>query len=994
MPRPLQNFEADNVSDISISYEIRRPQKTVYANEDDSDNGINDEISRLDTQSCSSEIPHHSMNLNHQNLNQYIFSKDFLPVRYDRHSLSDLPLKVMVIIELSLNLALFIIFLSTTVTRDYFSSIFGIIEYVIIWFFFILTIFWVNYKVHSLLFSFYRMFIDLDCTKRNSKYYSGLEIPDFYVQSEIYPHITIQIPIYKENLHNTIKPTLLHCCREADRYMDETSAYCNIIVCDDGYNIISEADRCERVQFYQDIGIGFTARPHPSKYPRKGRFKKAGNLNFSLNFYELFMMEDVKGPKDIRAKRQRLLDLGAVYGGDVTYGQYVFLIDSDTRLPDIPMNENGCLKRLAKEMLFDGKDVLFIQCYTGPYMSVKTASEKSIFNHTCNIYNSILVATACKSMAPLVGHNAFLNMSGLQECAQIDEGSGFKYFWAEDRISEDFDLMMRGCEKGYIGRYASHAGIFLEGVSFSYMSEYFKVSKFACGAAELIYNPMSDWYKDGILSSDLIGFVKSTKVEWYNKFIILSYVLNFIAIAAGHFGLLFNLFFCRFLYSVLPFYLLPINLMWEALFIWTVCGTVASYVFGLRLGFDKWLYFKQMLRETLFLTCLYGSISVRFSIMSFTHLFKLNLSFGATAKDDEKITLMDWVMSTPMETSVYTLYTIFIFLQLFALTTPDNMTFVLYFGCVPMIWSIVLFWAGPLLWDVCRHHDDKTINNSLYDKDDRMFQDKYLTQLPNSPAYTKIIVGSSAKLAPLCKEAMTDSATYTSRSVSSHMKHSSHSHSHGKTATADDHSFTSPRVYNEDEVFYRLGLLKRENQASKSSSDTHHSPRQHQQHQNTALTPLGQNPAEYASHVSSLSSSCSLSSGSSRKSINSIQALKKLQAMSAAPPYARPVSLSTSSMAIRPSGATPTVPALPLALRPPASRPRGVVVMRDEDDDDEDDDDDDDDASGPITIDDFKLLTNNLTNQRFIPKTNPTSASTSQQQQRPAPSRTTSYRQQ
>ena len=363
--------------------------------------------------------------------------------------------------------------------------------------------------------------------------------------------------------------------------------------------------------------------------------------------------------------------------------------------------------------------------------------------------------------------------------------------------------------------------------------------------------------------------------------------------------------------------------------------------------------------------------------MSFTHLFKLNLSFGATAKDDEKVTLTDWVLSTPMETSVYTLYTVLVFMQLFALTPPDKMEFVLYFGCVPMIWSIVLFWAGPLLWDVCRHNDDKTINNKLYDKDDRMFQDKYLTQLPNSPAYTKIIIGSSAKLAPPSKEAMTDSATYTSRSVSSHhMKHSSNSHSHSHNKT-EEPLFTSPRVYNEDEVFYRFGLLKRENQP-KSPSDAHHSPRQ--QHQHTAFTPLGQNPAEYASHVSSLSSSCSLSSGSSRKSINSIQALKKLQAMSEPPPYVRPAQTPSTSTR-RPSGPTPAVPTLP--LRPPATRPREVIVMRQEDDDD---DDEEDDASEPITSDDFKLLTSNLTNQRFIPKINITP-------QRAAPSRTASTRQ-
>ena len=720
--------------------------------------------SRLETSTFSAAAQHT------QSLDSYIFSKDFLPTRFDRHAVSDLPLRLMVLLELAVNLALLVVFVQAS-TDIYFSSIFGIIQYAIIWFFFGLTIFWFNYKLHSLLFSVYRLFVDLDCTKRNSKYYSGLEIPDFYVQSEEYPHITIQIPVYKENLQNTIKPTLLHCCREADRYMDETGAYCNIIVCDDGYNLISENDRIERVSFYKDIGVGFTARPHPSLYPRRGRFKKAGNLNFSMNFHELLMMED-GGPQELARKRDKLLDLGTAYGGDVSYGQYIFLIDSDTRLPDIPIYENGCLKRLAKEMKFDGQDVLFIQCYTGPYMSVKTYSEKSIFNHTCSIYNSILVATAVQSMAPLVGHNAFLNMAALIECSNMDE-SGYKFFWAEDRISEDFDLMMRGCEKGYIGRYASHAGIFLEGVSFSYMTEYFKISKFACGAAELIYNPIADWYKCGVISSDLIGFIKSKKIEWYNKFIILAYILNFIALAAAHFGLLFNMFFCEFLVQVLPISLMPINLMWESLFIWTLFGGVTTYLFGLRLGFDKWVFFKQLLRETALLTCLYGSISVRFSIMSFTHLFKWNLSFGATVKDDEKVTLSDWVKSTPMETTIYSFYGALIAVKLLLFTPPDKVFFVVYFGCIPLMWTIFLFWAGPLFFDILIWKKDKTVSTS-YMKDEMMFVDKYLTQLPNSPAYTNIKVGSSAKLAPpscsgsMTKHTLSDTTRSRSSSITSY----------------------------------------------------------------------------------------------------------------------------------------------------------------------------------------------------------------------------------
>jgi hypothetical protein len=273
------------------------------------------------------------------------------------------------------------------------------------------------------------------------------------------------------------------------------------------------------------------------------------------------------------------------------------------------------------------------------------------------------------------------------------------------------------------------------------------VSKFACGAAELIYNPMSDWCRDGVVSSDLIGFIKSEQVEWYNKMAILSYIINFIALASAHLGLIFNVFFCEWIADILPFVLLPVNLMWEAIFLWTVCGGMLNYLFGLRLGFDKWMLAKQSAREALFLTCLYGSCSVRFCIMSLTHLFKWNLSFGATAKDDEKITLLDWVRSTPMETAVYTFYVLLIVVRLQFLTDPAKFAYVMYFGCTPMIWMIGLFWIGPIIFDILPRKIDKTANQD-YIEDEKMFTEKYFTQVPNSHKVKSIKIGSSIKLAP------------------------------------------------------------------------------------------------------------------------------------------------------------------------------------------------------------------------------------------------------
>ena len=60
----------------------------------------------------------------------------------------------------------------------------------------------------------------------------------------------------------------------------------SIFVHDDGLQLLSEADRAERIAFYADHNIGWVARPPhssaPDGYNRAGRFKKASNMNYGL----------------------------------------------------------------------------------------------------------------------------------------------------------------------------------------------------------------------------------------------------------------------------------------------------------------------------------------------------------------------------------------------------------------------------------------------------------------------------------------------------------------------------------------------------------------------------------------------------------------------------------------------------------------------------------------------------------------------------------------
>ena len=61
----------------------------------------------------------------------------------------------------------------------------------------------------------------------------------------------------------------------------------NIFINDDGLQLLSKADRKDRIDFYNTHNIGWVARPphnssDPDGFKRAGRFKKASNMNYAL----------------------------------------------------------------------------------------------------------------------------------------------------------------------------------------------------------------------------------------------------------------------------------------------------------------------------------------------------------------------------------------------------------------------------------------------------------------------------------------------------------------------------------------------------------------------------------------------------------------------------------------------------------------------------------------------------------------------------------------
>lgn len=137
--------------------------------------------------------------------------------------------------------------------------------------------------------------------------------------------ITVQMPVYKvclmttvvrcvpdnqEPLDSVIMPTI-ESLKKAMTTFERQGGTVNVIICDDGLQLVSEEDRHRRVEFYAKNNIAYVARPGHGQdgFQRRGRFKKAGNLNYcntlSLRIEDL--MDEMR--VEIMANEEREMEM-------------------------------------------------------------------------------------------------------------------------------------------------------------------------------------------------------------------------------------------------------------------------------------------------------------------------------------------------------------------------------------------------------------------------------------------------------------------------------------------------------------------------------------------------------------------------------------------------------------------------------------------------------------------------------------------------------------
>ncbi|ORY82428.1 glycosyl transferase family group 2-domain-containing protein [Protomyces lactucae-debilis] len=472
---------------------------------------------------------------------------------------------------------------------------------------------------------------------QNSKFYSCYP-PKRMLR--VLPHITVQCPVYKEDLGQVIVPTV-QSIKLAIATYERQGGSASIFINDDGLQLLNPAQREMRKMYYAMNDIGWVARPGHGKngFIRAGRFKKASNMNFAMDISQKLHEKlcDVERSSDwtehdeadayqaclnnVLAHEFSRTGHEPWAAGNISMGELILLVDSDTRVP------LDCFLDAANEFHLS-PNVAIIQHNSGVMQVVHDFFENAITYFTQSIYFSLQYATSAGDTAAFVGHNAFLRWSALQEVAWFDDTDGKTKYWSESHVSEDFEMSLKLQTQGYISRYATYSNeAFQEGVSLTCYDEMLRWSKYAYGCSELVFNPFSQWHRKGPFTDIFIHFLRSD-LNSFSKFTMIGYIGTYYAIALRPLLVVNYLVMGWYRYFVeqgFAFYNEGFGVFLSVIFVFNLIGPVSAAIIKYRAAknetFWRGLYdnFKWSLPLMIFL----GGLSMHLSYALIAHLCDL-----------------------------------------------------------------------------------------------------------------------------------------------------------------------------------------------------------------------------------------------------------------------------------------------------------------------------------------------------------------------------------
>ncbi|KAK4689791.1 hypothetical protein P7C73_g331, partial [Tremellales sp. Uapishka_1] len=483
--------------------------------------------------------------------------------------------------------------------------------------------------------SFFQIFGPVRQVTQKSRYYSG--IAPKRTMGEL-SHVTVQLPVYKvclsakreflvdttqESLEDVIEPTI-ESLKKAITTYERQGGSVGILVCDDGLQLLDQREADRRRKFYFDNNIAYVARPGHGVdgFIRKGRFKKAGNMNYANNVslrVEEVMDELRPAEKEKMGSEHFWSDLNenALYdialkrvlderegktwaAGNIRFGPIILIIDSDTRVPE------DCFADAVSEMaespelaillpITSLRTVLLISLGVFKLLSlIVVRVEKVSLDRSCRHLAKRL------PVAPFVGHNAFIRWSALQECTYIDPDDDVVKIWSEDHVSEDFAIAVT-----------------------------LQIKKYAFGCSELLFRPFKQWFR-GPITPLFANFVWSS-IPLHSKFTICGYIFSYYAIAVSWFLTVANYFLIGW-NNLESWY---VTLVCIILFVGLSNVSFITLRYRLKVPDCGKLAFDQI-KWIPFFSVFFPGMSMPMSAALVSHLVGYNMTWSATVKSVEK----------------------------------------------------------------------------------------------------------------------------------------------------------------------------------------------------------------------------------------------------------------------------------------------------------------------------------------------------------------------
>ncbi|KAI0763980.1 glycosyl transferase family group 2-domain-containing protein [Trametes elegans] len=513
---------------------------------------------------------------------------------------------------------------------------------------------------------------------QNSKYYSAVKPRPNKIIDNNLPHITIQMPVYKESLETVLAPSIESLKKAMQTYARQGGTSTIFIKHDNSPDGFKRAGRFKKASnMNYGLALSLKAEKHLDELlaREKARLSAAGSdgsrsipshgINEERRYGMQYRNHDGEDQGELNQGYGERINAGSDAGSqdewedleekalqlaiDEVYegsgrkfrpwaangracrlGEIVLLVDSDTVVPE------DCLRDAAREMA-ECPTVAIIQHESDVMQVAHHYFENGIAYFTRRINRCISLSCANGEVAPFVGHNAFLRWRAIQDAAFIDPADGEEKIWSESNVSEDFDMAMRLQMRGYIIRWATYSkGGFKEGVSLTVDDELNRWQKYAYGCNELLFNPIVQWWRKGPIAPQIHRFLWSTAPLHY-KFSMLSYMFSYYGIAAAITISVVNYVLLGFQFPVDGYYIHSFEIWLATTIVFIGSGNVGYTLLEYRLG-EKSL-FSSLIQNVIwipFFFFFFGGLSIPVSQAILAHLFSYNITWGATKKEVER----------------------------------------------------------------------------------------------------------------------------------------------------------------------------------------------------------------------------------------------------------------------------------------------------------------------------------------------------------------------